>query len=73
MKFPRIENSYNYLIDMPGRNFTHEKKEELLKKLNDKKLLMEEIKNKEVETMYMEDLNKFVEAYKQFLTEKHSV
>ena len=73
MKFPKIEGSYNYLLDMPGRNFTYEKKEELLKKLNDKKLLMEEIMNKEVETMYMEDLNKFIESYKQFVTEKHSV
>ena len=64
-KYPTLDDKYDYLIRMPIYNLTYEKKEELLKEVNDKKELLEEITNISIEDMWLNDLNEFEKQYKQ--------
>jgi DNA topoisomerase-2 len=66
-EFPLMENKYDYLIQMPIYNLTYEKKEEFLKKLNEKKDMLENIKNTSIEDMWKTDLDEFEKNYKVFL------
>lgn len=60
------KNNYDYLIKMPIWNLTYEKKEELLKELNNKKDILSNIKNKNLEKMWLEDLEVFEKDYNKY-------
>jgi DNA topoisomerase-2 len=55
--FPLKDDSYDYLIKMPIFNLTKEKKDELLKELNDKKEVLQNISSKSEKDMWNDDLN----------------
>lgn len=52
----KIDGSYDFLLNMPIHNLTHEKYQELLKKRDDKKKELEKIEKKEPFEFYREDL-----------------
>ena len=52
---------------MPLWNLTYEKKEELLKELNNKKDMLIAIKIKTIESMWLEDLEIFENEYSKYL------
>lgn len=55
-KFPKMNDKYDYLINMPVYNLTYEKKEELLKEFNNKDSQYEMYKKKTIENLWMDDL-----------------
>lgn len=56
-KFPKMNDKYDYLINMPVYNLTYEKKEELLKEFNNKDSQYEMYKKKTIENLWMDDLS----------------
>ena len=64
------KTSYDYLIKMPIWNLTYEKKEELLKELNNKKDMLAEIELKTIENMWLDDLEVFDVEYNKYLTSR---
>ena len=68
----KIKNNYDYLIKMPIWNLTYEKKEELLKELNNKKEILSEIENKTIEKMWLEDLEIFEKEYEKYIKDRLS-
>ncbi len=56
-KFEKIDDSYNYLLNMPIYSLTYERYMELMKNAKEKKEELEEIKGKEPKEMYLVDLN----------------
>lgn len=56
-KFVKMNDKYDYLINMPVYNLTYEKKEELLKEYNDKNAQYESYKKKTIENLWTDDLN----------------
>ncbi len=66
-KFALMDDKYDYLIRMPIYNLTYEKKEELLKELNEKNDILTKIKNTTSEEMWEADLLEFEKNYKLFI------
>ena len=72
-EYPKKKNetdgktSYDYLIRMPIWNLTYEKKEELLKELNNKKDMLSAIEKKTIETMWLEDIEVFENEYSKYI------
>jgi DNA topoisomerase-2 len=56
-KFEKIDESYNYLLNMPIYSLTNERYMELMKNAKDKKEELDLIKEKEPKDMYLTDLN----------------
>ena len=56
-KFEKIDDSYNYLLNMPIYSLTNERYMELMKNAKDKKEELDLIKEKEPKEMYLSDLN----------------
>ena len=56
-KFEKIDDSYNYLLNMPIYSLTNERYVELMKNAKDKKEELDLIKEKEPKEMYLTDLN----------------
>jgi DNA topoisomerase-2 len=56
-KFEKIDESYNYLLNMPIYSLTNERYMELMKSAKDKKEELDLIKEKEPKEMYLTDLN----------------
>ena len=56
-KFEKIDDSYNYLLNMPIYSLTNERYMELMKNAKDKKEELDLIKGKEPKEMYLTDLN----------------
>ena len=56
-KFEKIDDSYNYLLNMPIYSLTNERYMELMKNAKDKKEELDLIKEKEPKEMYLADLN----------------
>ena len=52
---------------MPIWNLTYEKKEELLKELNNKKDMLAAIEEKTIESMWLEDIEVFETQYIKYL------
>jgi DNA topoisomerase-2 len=52
---------------MPIWNLTYEKKEELLKELNNKKDMLTAIEIKTIENMWLDDLEAFENEYSKYL------
>jgi len=75
-KYPKKKNesdgktSYDYLIKMPIWNLTYEKKEELLKELNNKKDMLAAIEKKTIETMWLEDMEVFENEYGKYIKDR---
>ena len=63
----KTKESYDYLIKMPIWNLTYEKKEELLKELNNKKDMLSAIEIKTIENMWLDDLEAFESEYSKYL------
>ena len=63
----KTKTNYDYLIKMPIWNLTYEKKEELLKELNNKKEVLSNIEKKKIETMWLEDLEVFEKEYEKYV------
>ena len=63
----KTKTNYDYLIKMPIWNLTYEKKEELLKELNNKKDILSNIEKKKIETMWLEDLEVFEKEYEKYV------
>tara|TARA_B100000497_G_scaffold117883_1_gene143597 strand:+ start:2953 stop:6258 length:3306 start_codon:yes stop_codon:yes gene_type:complete len=55
--FPKMNDKYDYLINMPVYNLTYEKKEELLKEFNNKDSQYEMYKKQNIENLWMDDLS----------------
>ncbi len=65
--YQKIKENYDYLIKMPIWNLTYEKKEELLKELNNKKDILSNIEKKKKEEIWLEDLQIFEKKYDKYL------
>lgn len=63
-KFGKIDDSYNYLLNMSIYSLTKEKYEELVNKAKQKKDLIDEISDKNPKDMYLEDLNELKKKLK---------
>lgn len=61
--FPKQEQSYDYLIKMPIYNFTYEKKEELIKELNNKRDMLTKLESTNEKTMWLNDIKAFEDIY----------
>jgi DNA topoisomerase-2 len=57
LKFYKNDNSYDYLLDMNIHSFTEEKIDSLTKKMNDKQLEYEKVKNMTIRDIWLSDLN----------------
>jgi DNA topoisomerase II len=66
----KSKTNYDYLIRMPIWNLTYEKKEELLKELNNKKDMLSNIQKKKIENMWLEDLEAFEKDYEKYITHR---
>ena len=66
----KSKTNYDYLIRMPIWNLTYEKKEELLKELNNKKDMLSNIQKKKIEKMWLEDLEIFEKDYDKYITNR---
>jgi DNA topoisomerase-2 len=56
-------NSYDYLIKMPLYNLTYEKKEELIKELESKIDMLDNITKTNPKTLWFNDIKEFEDAY----------
>ena len=63
-KFEKIDDSYNYLLNMPIWSLTKERYEDLMNKAKDKKSLIDEISVKNPKDMYLEDLSELKKKIK---------
>ena len=59
------EEGYNYLLSMPIWNLTYEKLEELKRQLENTERELESLRLKKIETMWNDDLDKFMEVLDQ--------
>lgn len=68
----KSKTNYDYLIRMPIWNLTYEKKEELLKELNNKKDMLSNIEKKKIEKMWFEDLEIFEKDYEKYIKNRQN-
>ena len=66
----KVKSNYDYLIKMPIWNLTYEKKEELLKELNNKKDMLSSIEKKKIEELWLDDLTSFEKEYDKYYTKR---
>jgi DNA topoisomerase-2 len=71
-KFPKIENSYNYLLSMPIYNLTREKIEELKKQEEEKQADFDVLVEKTPQKIWLEDLSELENVYDKWIENKHS-
>lgn len=63
-KFDKIDDSYNYLLNMSIYSLTKEKYEELLNKAKEKKSQIDEVYTWKIKDMYLKDLNELKKKLK---------
>ena len=63
-EFPKIEESFNYLLDMKIHHFTEEKIEQLEKELKNMKTILDKLLSKTYKDLWKEDLVKLDENLK---------
>ena len=63
-KFDKIDDSYNYLLNMPIYSLTKERYDDLMNKAKLKKEQIDEVKSKEPKQMYLEDLGELKKKLK---------
>jgi len=69
-KFPRHENTYNYLLGMPIYNLTNEKIEELKKQETEKQSEFDSLVEKTPEQLWIKDLDELDLAYDKWMETK---
>lgn len=69
-KFPKHDNTYNYLLSMPLYNLTNEKIEELKKQEKDKQTEHDDLVSKKPEQLWMHDLLELESAYDKWTESK---
>jgi len=69
-KYPKKDDSYDYLIMMPLIQQTLEKKEQLLKDVEDLEYEITELEATTEKELWIEDLNELEKTYKQFSKNK---
>lgn len=72
-EYPKVDESYDYLIKMPIYNLTKERIEELKNDRDIKMESYENLKGKTNKEMYLEELKDFEKSYNKFLKEKEHV
>jgi DNA topoisomerase-2 len=65
--FAKVEEKYNYLVDMPIRTLTKQKLEVLKKDIDNIKSKIKTLKNKSEKDLWIEDLDEFEVEYEKFL------
>ena len=73
---PKSENenpSYDYLTSMPIRSMTQKRLEELMKQLDERKILFENLKKQSIYDLWTTDLDELERAYKKHLGDYTSV
>ena len=65
-KDTKIKNQYNYLLNLPVWNFTHEKIEELTNSINSKEKELNEIKDLSIKDLWIKELDILTEKYKKY-------
>jgi DNA topoisomerase-2 len=55
-KYPKDNNSFNYLLNLATRTLTKDNVEKLKNQINEKQKELDELKNKTAEQLYMHDL-----------------
>jgi DNA topoisomerase-2 len=73
---PKSENenpSYDYLTSMPIRSMTQKRLEELMKQLDERKVLFENLKKQSIYDLWTVDLDELERAYKKHLGDYTSV
>jgi len=58
LEFTKIEGGYEYLLRMPISSLVREIYEKILKDLQDKKEELETLSQKEIKSLYLQDLQK---------------
>ena len=56
LKFNKIDNNFNYLINLPMKWMTKEKYEELLKEKDEKQQYIKKLMKTKIEEFWLEDL-----------------
>jgi DNA topoisomerase-2 len=62
-EYPENEGSYDYLVKMPIYSLTQERKEELLKEVMEKEMVLEALREQTPQQLWLADLNDFETAY----------
>ena len=73
---PKAENenpSYDYLTSMPIRSMTQKRLEELMKQLDERKILFENLKKQSIYDLWTADLDELERTYKKHLGDYTSV
>lgn len=66
-KFVQKDNTYNYLLNIPIRQFTTHKKQQLEKQIHELKQEYDTIQNTTEKTMWKNELDEFVNAYQSYI------
>lgn len=69
-KFPKIDDSYNYLLSMPIYNLTQEKIEELKKQEQEKQTEFDTLVGMKPQKLWEKDLDEFEKAYEKWYSDK---
>jgi DNA topoisomerase-2 len=69
-KFPKIDDSYNYLLSMPIYNLTQEKIEELKKQEKEKQTEFDTLVGMKPQDLWINDLDVFERAYDSWIQAK---
>jgi len=67
MKFPKIDDTFDYLTSMPLRSLTKKRLEELMKQEKDKQIEYDALKSKTIKQLWKDDLNVLEKEYKKQL------
>lgn len=70
--FAKINDDYDYLIELPIQSLTTEKVEKLVKDYNDAKQQYDILFAKNETELWLEDLNQFVISYNEFLIDREN-
>ena len=71
-KLPKINDSYDYLLNMPIYSLTNEKIEELKQKETNKETEYNDIENKTIEAMWLEELILLENKYNEWIITKNT-
>ena len=70
LQFPKIDNTYNYLLGMQIYSLTKEKIDELKKKENEKQTEYDNLKKLLPSNIWLSELNLLEEKYKEWIDKK---
>jgi DNA topoisomerase-2 len=70
--FAKINDDYDYLLNMPLRNMSKEKIDKIVAEYNEAKEQYDNLYGKTEKQLWLEDLDNFVIAYNEFLKDKEN-